>query len=214
MPFSVNAQRVVFYLNQLVCNKTTEEAQDEIYFIVAYRYNINNGNIGEYRLGTWDINDGKQPRTIGGINLFDGVIYPNTSVDFTVFIMEQDGGGASQIISKANEVLTVVKPIACNAFPPSCPFANAISGVVSFVNSLPDALKNIIKDTDDYIGSFSVRLSADNTGFLSGYYYNFNRCTGSGPAMNVPNPNLTLVSTFNGDGSNYVLTATASYIPQ
>ena len=210
---AASAQHVVLYLNSLWCDKTTEAGEDEVYFVTIFKYNIQNGNHGQYTQGPWNINDGKQPRSIGGINLFDGVVYPNTSVDITILIMEQDGGGSAQVIDRANQILQVAAPVACEAFPPSCPYASAIAGIVQFAASLPDFLKGIIQDTDDYIGSVTVRLSADATGMLSAYYYGYDRCYFSGPAQGVPIPNLTLVAAFNGDGSAYTLNTTASYIP-
>jgi hypothetical protein len=204
IPTQTNAQTAAFTLNQLWCNRTTEQGQDEVYFIVFYRYNFIGGISGQYTTQQYNINDGNQPRSIGSFNLFQRPLYPGQSVDITVMVMEADGGGSAQIINRAQTIMEYGVPAACMGFPPSCPYATAIGGVVEFVASLPQKLQGLIQDTDDYIGSINVRLS-NNNGYLEVQYYNMNRCTSSYPPNGILTANQSI---FVGDGSSYVFTAT------
>ncbi len=200
--FGLKAQTAVLTLNSLFCNKTTEAGEDEVYFLTNYHYNFQNGASGQFQTGPYNMNDGRQPRQIGSFNVFQGQLLPGMSVDITVFIMEQDGGGSANIISQAQSAMNTAVPLVCGGYPPACPYAQAIGGVVNFAASLPEKLRGLINDTDDFLGSISVRIS-NNNGYISVQFYGGERCVNYGPAPNVPNPSYTAVGNLIGDGSSY-----------
>lgn len=206
--FNCSAQLAGLRTNWLWCDKTTEEGEDEIYFITNYRYS--NGISNQAMLGDWNMNDGNQPRQIGNFWLWQGQLPEGTSVDITVFVMERDGGGSQQILGQARTVMNTLTPVACEAFPPSCPYAAAITGVVNFCASLPSFLQ--IQDTDDYIGSFTIRLSCFNhTLYTQGY--NADRAVDfHGYPQNDYNLRSIYDGRFTGDGSNYNMEVAGTFI--
>jgi len=193
----VTPKAITLQLNRLCCDKTTEDGADEIYFIVTGK-NTSSGETFSSRFPGEgqhsDMNDGNQPndnkngdshcitvRTLHGIN-----ISPGQSWDVNILIMEEDGGTTKTTQQVAALMLS-----------------NSGNGYAEAAGAVLDLLTKagqIIKDTDDYIGSFAMHASSDSSGQVSTSFTPSN------------NSRITIQSVkdhvvefrFGGSGSDYI----------
>lgn len=176
-------------MRQLLCNKTTESGEDEVYIIVAGK--LSNGGYWNFRMpgatNHWDLNDGNSPREVTewGLASSNAPLNIGESATFNIYIMEEDGGGLGQILDVAQKVIDQCPDPRCLA----------ASNVIQTANSI-----GLPVDTDDYIGSFSVTVYRN----LNGYYaewMNFDRCGKVGWSNGG---GLEEQINFGGDGSSYI----------
>ena len=154
---SLQAMNVRLNLDSLTCNKTTEAGEDEVYFLVRTDYGKGQGKWVRYPCGNahqenchWNMNDGKEPRRIGPYQL-DINLNKGQSAVMLVHIMEEDGGLPGDWAQKAGEALQMIDD----------PKAQAV-GVIAQVLGRIASIFELGKDTDDFIGSFAVRVTNDN----------------------------------------------------
>lgn len=136
---------VKFGMPYLECFKTTEAGEDEVYLIVTGRWS--DGTTFKYRYpnetGHWDLNDGEGDPPIRDINLINLGMGQGSYVDLAVVIMEEDGGSTGGWAALAGAVVDTLVPEGGGIF-------SAIGSMLNFT------------DSDDYIGSFKVRVYENN----------------------------------------------------
>lgn len=186
---AANAQGFRLVMRQLLCNKTTESGEDEVYIIVAGK--TSNGSYWNFRMpgpnNHWDLNDGNSPRDVTDWELAASALPLNVgeSAALNIYIMEEDGGSLGQILDVAKKVIDQCPDPRCLA----------ASNVIQTANSV-----GLPTDTDDYIGSFSVVIYRTPSGY-SCEWMNLTRCgkvgwsNGGGCEEQI---------NFSGDGSAYV----------
>lgn len=164
----VGAQIPQIRIESLHCEDTTEAGADEIYVLVQGVRS--DGLTVSYRAPTsnthWDMNDNsKLPvnNKSGDAQIrTDLVLFPEKksvlksgqSWELFVVIMEEDGGNSERW----------QKAIAAAALKSKNPYGVAAGAILSVYTSL---FGSIVDDTDDVIGSFTVRMTTGKDGKLS-----------------------------------------------
>lgn len=181
-------------MRSLLCNKTTEAGEDEVYILVNGKSPTGKWNFRLPGSNThWDLNDGNGQRQITDwfVATDNTGLKPNETSIINIAIMEEDGGTVGQLaLDAAGKALEE-----CSASGDPYCIAGALG--VSIANAL-----HLGQDTDDYIGGFTVSMSRDENGAIHLQYYNFDRCSifQEGSQQNF---GMTGIS-FSGDGSQYV----------
>ena len=193
--------RARFYLDYLRCDKTTENGEDEIYLLLAGVSSL--GHTWAARFpdgkGHWDLNDGNsENRTFNGdVIMWERDLEPGEVVTLAISVMEEDGGTSATYTDMLAALLV-------ESGEPDAMFAGTILGVLGkYLN---------FKDSDDFIGSFVVRIQ-DNTVVRGGggwthtvSWRSVDRVSSHRP-IPPPPPPLPYTSAhefdFNGDGSLY-----------
>ncbi|MCY1243365.1 hypothetical protein D9M72_563770 [compost metagenome] len=105
--------------------------------------------------------------------------------------------------------MNYLAPMACQAFPESCPYAAAIVGVINSAHQIVGIANN---GSDDYIGSYTIRITNTN-GMLFTFGYGVDRCNYFNQFVNSANNDLRTVQQVRlvGDGSNYQMFTQSTY---
>jgi hypothetical protein len=201
------ATHVTLRMLGLCCGKTTEPGADEAYlFVAGLRSDNTNASPQQYsaRLPDandplhrgdvrfhWDINDGGQPdnnpsgdsHCIRDRVLFEGDLPEGQSWDFSLIFMEEDGGNSAL----AQDILAGI------LMKSGDPYAATAGGVLGVMT----ALGVRINDTDDYLGSFSLRIK-NSGGKLTVDWKSIDRINYLSPSGNYAEVKM------NGDGSDYI----------
>jgi hypothetical protein len=163
------SRQVELQLWGLGCYKTTESGADEVYIVTVGRRSdgatFNRRSPGEtpkIASGHWDMNDqgGRErippemvdpttgdARVITKKSLFIGELEPGQSWDLVVLVLEEDGESSLRAQQVAGEMLVST----------GNPYAVAAGAVLTVLAKLQIG----ITDTDDYLGSFAVRIAND-----------------------------------------------------
>jgi len=191
MPLSTIAQGFSYQLTmrQLLCNQTTELGEDEVYMIVNGQTSA--GERWNLRLPNehWDLNNTQEPRQVNDWILAQSARKLNIgeSAVLNVVIMEEDDGRiGNEILNQGAKILS-----SCAA---SSPFCALGAGALAVGQAL-----GIGRNTDDYIGSFTVILTRTQYGMQT-QFSNYDRCRAVNVGINYPQGQLIQ---FIGDGSNY-----------
>ncbi|WP_265595980.1 hypothetical protein [Verrucomicrobium sp. BvORR106] len=193
------------------CDRTTEDGADEIYMLVFCRRGGATfssrlpRDLPQQELGHWDMNDGGQgwksavvpySGDAHGINdgvllTLDGNLKDGESVEIQVIIMEEDGGNTKKLQEVGSQVLQQTGD----------PYAVA-TGVI--LGALTNLGFNILADTDDFIGSFGVKVVGVGGGRIRADWKRGDSVTISQPDPEHKNDRNRNEFRFNGSGSNYV----------
>jgi len=182
------AEEVHIVLQSLRCNKQTEGGgDDEPYLVVS---GLAPGGKFTRRLpenGHWSITDdgAEDTRKVNGVSLWRGDLKPGESIEITVLVMEEDDGTPPKVIKKIGEEI-----------------AGSIrtdDKAVGAVIAVGKTLLGLLKNSDDYIGSFSGKVS--NSGGKLKMEWKANergiKTTDTSPSGDTGKFGL------NGDGSQY-----------
>lgn len=183
------------------CDQTTEEGADEVYFILVGK--SNNGREVFQRLpgssNHWNMNDGDQgTKPASGYEgdahcIDDGTLFSDIrsgeTWSFAILIMEEDGGTSKKYQELASRALALVDD----------PYARAAGTILGVLTKLG----LFATDTDDYIGSFGVRVTYSG-GPPSATWQSGDRVSGSQNDPDAPHNANRHEFRFNGDGSNDV----------
>lgn len=192
------AASVHLRMQQLCSDKTTENGADEVYIMVYARRSDGAtylqrwpSNAPGESSGHWDMNDGDQPtdnpdgdsHCITNKTLFSEDIEPGQSWQVTVILAEEDGGTSADLQNTVGELASAVPD----------PFVSGAGAVLVALSEL--GLK--IEDSDDYIGSFSVRISAGDDGLSTEW-------NAGDRIAEDSTDGAAKVYRMGGDGSNYI----------
>lgn len=178
----------LLFMHYLKCDKTTEEGEDEVYFVVGTKHS--NGKVSTFRLpsskGHWDLNDGSNPNTtIANIAIAEFELAPKEHIDLVFNLHEEDGGMADEYMNQIGTLLESTQD----------PYATAVGGFAKLIAALFD-----FRDTDDWMGSFMVRVNRNEKGQYFASWQPIARIPVIDPAGRGQFYRAVL---FSGDGSNY-----------
>jgi hypothetical protein len=202
-----------FGFSKLCCYKTTEPGADEVYLLVFGR--SGNGQLCDRRLpadrpnellGHWSMHAGVQheksarghyegkAKCITDGLLFEGDLAEGETWTFLVFIMEEDGGTTKHLDEVAPAALAEAGDL----------WTTSASGLLDTLARLGCA----VKDSDDYIGSFAMRVTKSHGQIQATWAERDHATSGdplppsSGGAPLEANP-AKREFRFDGDDSNY-----------
>jgi hypothetical protein len=176
------------FMHYLKCDKTTEAGEDEVYFVVGTRHS--NGSVSTYRLPTpdkhWDMNDGNSSKSsIGGFDIAQFDLEPGEHIDLLFNLNEEDGGVADNYMNQVGNLLVATED----------PYAASAGIFVKVLAALFD-----FKDSDDWMGSFMVRIRRGREGQYSADWKTIDRIFVMDPAGKGQ---FYRAICFRGDGSDY-----------
>lgn len=169
------------WIETLYCAKTTENGEDEVYVLTSSKKSSEKSATNSRLPGNgqhWSTNDSGAKQNLHNIFLWEGDLANGEWVDVYVALMEEDGGTPQDILDK----------IAI--------FSDVFKGLAEFLNKFP------IQDTDDFQGSFQVRIKNVN-GTLVREWYPIERTEDKGVPPNHTGPFLPHEFWAFGDGANY-----------
>lgn len=199
---SANAFELGF--SKLCCHKTTEPGADEVYLLVLGRRG--DGQLYDRRLpadrpneppGHWSMHAGVQheksaqghyegkAKCVTDGKLFEGDIAEGETWTFLVFAMEEDGGTTKHLHDVAPAALGEVGDL----------WAASAGGVLDTLAKLGCA----VRDSDDYLGSFAVRVTKTGGQLKVEWAERDHAATGSRADAEPMKRELR----FDGDDSNY-----------
>lgn len=187
-------------VRKICCDKTTEHGADEVYVLVVGKRT--DGQTFSARLpadaphqpsGNWDMNDGDQPtdnpsgdahcRT--NKTLFSGDVSSGQTWELVIMFMEEDGGTTESYQKAAGTVLQQIDN----------PYAQGAGVVISTLTKIGF----FATDTDDFLGSFGVRVTDSGAEWKP-----MERLVHSIADQDDPQNANKREFRMNGDGSNYV----------
>ena len=175
---------------KLVCRKTTEAGQDELYILVIRT--TSEGGYAAYRLpapeGHWDIKDNGEQTWIGNTCIHQIDLDRGEKANIYVRIMEEDGGLPGNWAEEVGGALAAIP----NAY------TQAIGAGLQVIGGVFNQLGVI--DTDDFPGSFGVEFENRN-GSLDGWHWEAGERAQT--AADIPGLDHSCRIDFYGDGSNY-----------
>jgi len=200
------AQRNHYALTtSVVCDKTTESGEDEVYAIIAWR--TSDGRTSSSRLPAGadhvSINDNikNDQRTFDGIGLnanlgvieFD--LAPGETIDIFCAIMEQDDGTRGQYDAVGRKILQLVKAPSRFSSVQSATFKNILAETAKRYN---------LSNSDDWIGTFVYFFGIKTDGGLGSSSSSKMNNDNSGETPNKGEiQNRKTIYEFRGDGSHY-----------
>ena len=135
----------------LKCDNTTEQVEDEPYYIIGTKHS--KGAVSSYRVpgpsGHWSMNDNGNNQRIENISLAEFNLEEGEYLDILVNLMEEDGGMANDYL---NAFATFLSQI-------DTPYT---LGAAVLIGGISKLFK--IQDTDDWLGSFAIRVSKKKGG--------------------------------------------------
>jgi hypothetical protein len=189
---------VTIQMRSLTCYKTTESGADEVY-VLATGVRSDGATYNARLPGPrahWDMNDGDQPtdnprgdsHVITDKTLFTHTLADGQSWELVFLVMEEDGG-TTATVQKLGALLLV------NSRNPYLVAHGVLLGILTQLGFYKT-------DTDDYIGSFGVRIM-NRGGQFNVQWRPISRV--SGERANVDGTGgYSHEFSMNGDGSRYV----------
>jgi len=166
----------------LECFKTTEAGEDEIYIVISGR--SSDGQSFKARLpndaGHWDLNDGEGDPPVLNQDLMRFDMAEGSSLDFTVMVLEEDGGTIGGWTNLAGGALTLVD--------------QGLGELIGVIGELFN-----FKDSDDFIGAVAVHIEMTNGQALA-TFKPLDRVEGGWDTSSYW---LKRPVSMNGDGSSY-----------
>lgn len=197
-------RRVVLSMPKLICQAKTEGTDDEIYLVLAGKTSHGQRIMSHVPTKShWDLNEGDAKKAeISDVTLWESDLPPGTTVDLTLFVLEQDESPSEHSWTLANVVAdrTVpggptigvvgdVEKLRSDCFPhtgnPSFevkaqPGTMELFGLQTNIPRKSVTYGFSLYDTDDCPGIVGIRLSIDAQGVLKTDYLARARCEDKG----------------------------------
>lgn len=207
---TASAQKIHYQLSipSFVCYKTTEDGADEIYLLLTWK--TTTGREGNFSKGVWQMNDRQhEVNDFPPGMIFDIFLDPNEIVEILGTVMEQDDGQPRQYESMGRSILRDIHGSGEAIFPylPNGPteLADKIKRLLAAT-----AQANGLKNSDDWIGSFSFRVpdvKVNQEPWDARGIFNTNSAAANTNRYYIDASTGTRLAVFNfgGDGSKYIV---------
>jgi len=138
------------------CYKTTEDGADEVYLLLTWK--TTTGREGNFSKGIWSMNDTRHQENDSPLGtIVDLYLDPGEIVEILGTVMEQDDGQPRQYEAVGRSILQDIRGSGEAIFPylknGPAELANKIKNLLAVT-----AQANRLKNSDDWIGSFSFRV--------------------------------------------------------